>query len=56
MSDAAHYGKVLSWYYDDDALPTRIVLCPKACALASAEAYAKVESLLSCKPKLEVPR
>ena len=56
VSNAAHCGKALSWYYDDEALPTRISLCPKACALASAEAHAKVEILVGCKPNLEVPR
>jgi hypothetical protein len=37
------------WYYDDNAKPTRIILCPTMCATANAGAGSKIEALVGCK-------
>jgi hypothetical protein len=37
------------WYYDDEAAPTRIILCPASCARAEGATDAAVEIQLGCK-------
>ena len=29
-------GGDLSWYYDDDTAPSKVILCPAACTMAQA--------------------
>ncbi len=41
--DATH-----NWYYDDNAAPTQIVLCPDTCATAQADPAGRVEVHLGC--------
>jgi len=36
------------WYYDNPAVPTRIVLCPSACSAVTADSMAKLDILLGC--------
>lgn len=37
------------WYYDNNVLPTKIVLCPASCTTVQADTNAKVEALFGCK-------
>jgi hypothetical protein len=37
------------WYYDDNANPTKIILCPSMCTTANASPGAKIEALVGCK-------
>jgi uncharacterized protein YegL len=37
------------WYYDNNASPTKIVLCPSSCSTVQADSAAKVEVLFGCK-------
>lgn len=39
-----------SWFYDVEEAPTRIHLCPGACAPVSSDPLASLEILLGCKP------
>jgi hypothetical protein len=39
---------IAGWRYDDPAHPTKIILCPQACAAVQADSKAKVEVLLGC--------
>ncbi|MFO0586960.1 MAG: VWA domain-containing protein [Polyangiaceae bacterium] len=36
------------WYYDNNAMPTKIILCDKQCAQVSADQTGKVDILLGC--------
>ena len=36
------------WYYDNNATPTKILLCPKSCATATADAGSKIDITLGC--------
>jgi hypothetical protein len=36
------------WYYDNPAMPTKIILCDKQCTTVSADASGKVDILLGC--------
>ena len=56
VHDAEHCGAAASWYYDDDAKPTRIYLCPSSCDSAKSAPNAKLEVLVGCQPKFEMPR
>lgn len=56
VDDAEHCGDASSWYYDNEAAPARIYLCPSACNTVTSEPGAKLEVLVGCKPKLEMPR
>ena len=42
-------GTKTAWYYDDNASPTKIVLCPSACAKVQADTEALVDVLFGCK-------
>jgi len=37
-----------SWYYDDEARPQRVLLCPAACELVSSDPKARFRILLGC--------
>jgi hypothetical protein len=50
VTDNSKCGSVQDgWYYDDNANPTKIILCPTMCATANASAGAKIEALVGCK-------
>jgi hypothetical protein len=36
------------WYYDNDANPTRLVLCPDLCGTVQADPFGKIEISLGC--------
>jgi hypothetical protein len=40
-----------AWYYDDNAAPTSIVLCPSTCAAVEADPAASVRIVLGCTTK-----
>jgi hypothetical protein len=40
------------WYYDDNANPTKIILCPSMCTTANAAPGSKIEALVGCKAPL----
>jgi len=44
------------WYYDNEAAPTQIVLCPDACTVATSDGMAKVDIVLDCKHTVEPPK
>jgi hypothetical protein len=48
VKDKAACPNTGGWYYDDDANPTKIILCDASCATVSADAKAKVDVLLGC--------
>lgn len=37
-----------AWYYDDDAAPKKIVVCPKACEVLEADAQGQINVLIGC--------
>lgn len=47
--DIVDCGSEPGWYYDSNAAPTKIVLCPASCATVQADAFAKVNVLFGCK-------
>jgi hypothetical protein len=55
VASAADCGAAKSWYYDDEAMPTRILLCPASCEVVSADPKGKIEVLVGCKPQIEPP-
>lgn len=55
-ADAVDCEDSLSWHYDDEKAPTRIVLCPAACAIATANPAARFDILVGCAPILKEPR
>lgn len=40
----------LAWYFDDNEIPTRIVLCPAACELVEGLVRGEVDIALGCEP------
>lgn len=46
--DLADCGNLPGWYYDNNASPTKIVLCPASCATVQADSEAKVSVLFGC--------
>lgn len=48
-SDLAHCNNKPGWYYDSNAAPTKIVLCPASCATVQADSTAQVSVLFGCK-------
>ncbi len=36
------------WYYDNNATPTKILLCPKSCTTATGDAGSKIDIVLGC--------
>ncbi len=50
VTDASKCASVQDgWYYDDNAAPTKIILCPTMCTTANASAGSKIEALVGCK-------
>ena len=39
------------WYYDDNANPTRLLVCPSTCELLQADGSAELDVLFGCKTK-----
>jgi hypothetical protein len=52
VANAAACGTTEGWYYDNEAAPTKVLLCPRACDLANAQVgvgkAGKVEVLFGC--------
>jgi hypothetical protein len=48
VANAAACPPAGGWYYDDNAAPTEILLCPASCTTVSADPAAKVQVLLGC--------
>jgi hypothetical protein len=46
--DIVDCGGDPGWYYDNNAAPTKIVLCPASCATVQADPNAKVTALFGC--------
>ncbi len=40
------------WYYDNEALPTKILLCPASCLTVQADANAEVSAQFGCKSQV----
>ena len=36
------------WYFDSNAAPTKVVLCPSSCSTVQADSAAKVDVLFGC--------
>jgi hypothetical protein len=53
--DAAGCDTAKSWYYDNEAAPTRIYLCPAACEAVTSDPEAHFGILVGCKPQIEPP-
>jgi len=56
VASAADCLTSLSWYYDNEDAPTRIVLCPSACETATADPGASIKIIVGCAPNIEPPR
>jgi hypothetical protein len=56
LGGAANCHDSVSWYYDDEEAPSRIMLCPGACEVVGADPDARFEILVGCAPNLEPPR
>ena len=50
--DAADCGTGPGWYYDDDVLPKKIILCPASCTTVQREVHAELDVLFGCAPTL----
>lgn len=46
--DLADCSDLPGWYYDNNTVPTKIVLCPASCATVQADNNAKVSVLFGC--------
>jgi von Willebrand factor type A domain len=47
-NDASQCGTTDGWYYDNNASPTLIVLCPATCTKVTADKNAKIDIELAC--------
>jgi hypothetical protein len=56
VAGASDCGSASSWYYDDEAAPTRIMLCPAACDAVTNDAAPQIEILAGCMTQVNVPR
>jgi hypothetical protein len=56
LGGAANCHDSVSWYYDDEETPSRIMLCPAACEAVGSDPEARFEILVGCAPNLEPPR
>ncbi len=43
------------WYYNNDAMPTAILICPASCDLVSGDPLGKIDIVLGCQTKLADP-
>jgi hypothetical protein len=48
VADEASCGASGGWYYDDNANPTTIILCPSTCDGVQADDEGKIEVVLGC--------
>jgi hypothetical protein len=48
VNDASQCGPQGGWYYDNNANPSSITLCPATCSVIQADAKPKVDILLGC--------
>jgi hypothetical protein len=48
VDNAAACGNKDGWYYDNNAMPTTITLCPKTCQTVQNDPHAKIDILLGC--------
>lgn len=44
------------WYYDNEAAPSQIRLCPETCSVVTSDGMGKVDIVLDCKQTIEVPK
>jgi hypothetical protein len=56
LPNEAGCGSLSGWYYDEPAMPTRIVLCPATCTAVSSDPLAMLQILLGCGTVTEVPK
>lgn len=56
VASADQCGTEQAWYYDDPAMPTRILLCPAACSTVTADSGAAISILAGCKPRVVDPK
>lgn len=56
LGGAANCHESVSWYYDDEEAPSRIMLCPGACEAVGSDPDARFEILVGCAPNIEPPR
>jgi len=53
VANAGACGAGVGWYYDNDAAPTKVILCPAACDLANAavgvDKPGRIDVLFGCK-------
>lgn len=47
--DQAHCGTKSAWYYNDNASPSKIILCPAACQKVQADSAANISVKFGCK-------
>lgn len=55
VQTAADCGPGGGWYYDDNANPAAILLCPATCSTVSADTSAQVDVLFGCASELAPP-
>lgn len=55
-SAAACHPQDGGWYYDDNANPQSIHLCPVSCDLVSSDGAGKIDILFGCETKIAPPR
>ncbi|NUP06177.1 MAG: VWA domain-containing protein [Polyangiaceae bacterium] len=48
VNDEASCGSSGGWYYDDNANPTMIILCPSTCEAVQGDGDGKIEVVLGC--------
>jgi hypothetical protein len=56
VANADACGATPSWYYDNVAAPTRIILCPSTCDTITSDPMASLQILLGCATSSEVPK
>jgi hypothetical protein len=49
VPDVTMCGSLEGWHYDDEAAPTKVVVCPATCTRIQAAAKAQVDLLFGCK-------
>lgn len=56
VANADACGAGQSWYYDNVANPTRIILCESTCSTITSDSTAELQILLGCATSSEVPK
>jgi hypothetical protein len=51
VANMAACGALGGWYYDNDAAPTQILLCPQSCDAVKADQISSVQVLYGCPSK-----